>query len=100
YNELSRSTQQLEQSYRQWFKQDMQFARPLFAITGYDHAQYFLRGLHQYGTAFRGTKEQRVSQPLQTPLYFKPASEKGGMQNSHFMLIHYKPNKTIEAISY
>ena len=37
---------------------------------------------------------------MQTPLYFKPAAAGGGMQNSQFMLVHYKPNKTIEAINY
>ncbi|MBQ4484288.1 MAG: ABC transporter substrate-binding protein [Prevotella sp.] len=100
YNAQSRATQQLEQNYKQWFKEEMLFALPHFALTGYDHGQFFLRGLHQYGTAFRGTKDQRVKAALQTPLYFKPASKTGGMQNSHFMLVHYKPNKTIEAINY
>ena len=37
---------------------------------------------------------------MQTPLYFKPAATGGGMQNAQFMLVHYKPNKTIEAINY
>ena len=100
YNAQSRATQQLEQNYKQWFKEEMLFALPHFALTGYDHGQFFLRGLHQYGTDFRGTKDQRVKAALQTPLYFKPASKTGGMQNSHFMLVHYKPNKTIEAINY
>ena len=99
FNAQSRSTQTLEQNYKQWFHQDMQYALPRFAITGYDHAQFFLRGLHQYGTAFKGTKQQRVSQPMQTPLYFKQVGN-GGMQNAYFMLVHYKPNKTIEAINY
>jgi ABC-type branched-subunit amino acid transport system substrate-binding protein len=99
FNAQSRSTQTLEQNYKQWFHQDMQYALPRFAITGYDHAQFFLRGLHQYGTAFKGTKQQRVSQPMQTPLYFKQVGN-GGMQNASFMLVHYKPNKTIEAINY
>ena len=100
YNAGSKSTQALEQNYKKWFNQDMQYALPRFAITGYDHAQYFLRGLHQYGSDFKGTKQQRVSTPMQTPLYFKPAAAGGGMQNSQFMLVHYKPNKTIEAINY
>lgn len=100
YNAASKSTQTLEQNYKKWFHQDMQYALPRFAITGYDHAQYFLRGLHQYGADFRGTKQQRVGAPMQTPLHFKPAATGGGMQNAQFMLVHYKPNKTIEAINY
>ena len=99
YNALSRSTQALEQNYKKWFHQDMQYALPRFAITGYDHAQFFLRGLHQFGADFRGTKQQRLASPMQTPLNFKQVGQ-GGMQNATFMLVHYKPNKTIEAINY
>jgi len=99
YNANSHSTQALEQNYKKWFNQDMQYALPRFAITGYDQAQFFLRGLHRFGTEFRGTKQQRVSSPMQTPFYFERVGQ-GGMQNATFMLIHYKPNKTIEAISY
>ena len=100
YNARSKATQQLEQSYKKWFRQDMQYALPRFAITGYDQTQYFLRGLHQYGTDFRGLKEQRVYNALQTPLHFKEAAAGGGMRNAQFMLIHYKPEKTLEAINY
>ena len=100
YNAQSRATQQLEQSYRKWFKQDMQYALPRFAITGYDQTQYFLRGLHEYGSGFVGSKAQRVYSPLQTPLHFKSAGRDGGMRNAQFMLVHYKTNKTIEAINY
>ena len=100
YNGQSKSTQRIEQAYKQWFNQDMQYALPRFAITGYDQAQYFLRGLHQYGTEFVGSKAQRVYNALQTPLYFKKTGSAGGMQNSQFMLVHYKPNKSIEAINY
>ena len=99
YNALSRSTQTLEQNYKKWFHQDMQYALPRFAITGYDHAQFFLRGLHQFGADFRGTKQQRLASPMQTPLNFKQVGQ-GGMQNATFMLVHYKPNNTIEAINY
>ncbi|MBQ7471039.1 MAG: LysM peptidoglycan-binding domain-containing protein [Prevotella sp.] len=101
YNSLSTSVQKLEQNFRRWFKTDMQYAIPRFAITGYDHAQFFLRGLHQHGAAFKGTKGESTYVPLQTPLKFKPAGDAGsGMQNAVFMLIHYKPNQTIEAVNY
>lgn len=100
YNPLSVSTQRLEQNYRKWFNRDMQYALPRFAITGYDHAQFFLRGLHQFGRDFKGTKAQRVSRPMQTPLYFTQTNEQGGMQNSCFMLVHYTPKHTIESLNY
>ena len=99
YNPLSPKTANLERSYKNWFKSDMRQALPRFAITGYDHAQFFIRGIHKYGDKFVGIKQQNVYTPLQTPLRFRYV-QGGGMQNSAFMLVHYKPNRTIESISY
>ena len=47
YNPLSSQTTRLEQKYRWNFHSDMQNALPRFALTGFDHAYYFLRGLHK-----------------------------------------------------
>lgn len=99
YNPLASRTANLERSYRRWFKSDMRQALPRFAFTGYDHAQFFIRGLHKYGGKFTGTSQQSTYTPLQTPLKFKFV-QGGGMQNSAFMLIHYKTNHTMESISY
>jgi len=100
YNPMSQDVYRLEQNYKMWFHKPMQNALPRFAITGYDHAQFFLRGLHESGKDFKGIRTQNSYTPLQTPLNFKPASEEGGMQNRNFMLIHYKNDKSIESINY
>lgn len=100
YNAESAKTQQLERNYKQWFKGDMMPALPRFAITGYDQANFFLRGLHQYGKDFRGTKDQNAYAHLQTPLNFKSTGVSGGMQNEAFMLVHYMKNGNIESINY
>ena len=99
YNPLASKTANIENSYRRWFKSDLRQALPRFAITGYDQAQFFIRGMHKYGDKFVGTKQQNTYVPLQTPLKFRYV-QGGGMQNSAFMLVHYKPNRTIESISY
>ena len=99
YNPLAPRTANLERSYRRWFKSDMRQALPRFAITGSDHAQFIIRGLHKYGSKFNGTSQQNTYTPLQTPLKFKFV-QGGGMQNSAFMLVHYKTNRTMESISY
>ena len=99
YNALSPQTKQFEQKYRLWFKEEMQYAIPRFALTGYDHAQFFCRGLHQYGKSFSGLKKQNSYTALQTPLDFRRI-KKAGWQNSTFMLIHFKSNGGIESISY
>ena len=99
YNALAGKTIGLEHAYRRWFKSDMRQALPRFAITGYDQAQYFIRGIHKYGRQFAGSAQQSTYTPLQTPLKFRRI-QGGGLQNSAFMLIHYKPNRTLDAISY
>lgn len=99
YNQHSYKTLGLERAYRQWFKSDMRLALPRFAITGFDHAQFFIRGFHKYGGKFVGTRQQNYYTSLQTPLNFKRLKD-GGMQNSAFMLVHYRTDRTIETITY
>lgn len=99
YNPVAQRTKNFERTYRQWFKSDMREALPRFAITGYDQAQFFLRGISTYGSAFKGTKQQTTYAPMQTPLKFMRVSD-GGMQNVSFMLVHYRNNRSIESISY
>ncbi len=100
YNPASWKTRRLEANYRRWFKAELQEAyNPRFAITGYDHAQFFIRGWMKYGKNFKGTLGQSAYQALQTPLVFKQVNGKG-MQNDYFQLIHYTKKGTIESISY
>ena len=99
YNPASPRTQSLTRSYRQWFKTDMQNALPRFALTGYDYAQFFLRGFAKYGKAFRGVKNQNSWKAVQVPLRFKQVGA-AGMQNDFFQLVHFMPNGNVEAISY
>ena len=77
----------------------MRLALPRFALTGYDQAQFFIRGINKYGKQFNGTPQQNTYKPLQTPLKFKRVTN-GGMQNNCFVLLHYKPTHTIETITY
>lgn len=100
YNPLSSRTTSLERSYRRWFGTDMQRSLPRFAITGYDHAMFFLKGMHDYGKAFTGGKAQSGYKPMQTPLTFVRSNTAGGMTNSTFMLVHYKRDHKMESISY
>lgn len=99
YNPLSKRTQQLERNYRYWFHTDMMLAQPRFAITGFDHGQYFLRGLYNYGKRFIGATWQNKYQPIQTGLKFKQVGNAGYM-NATFMLVHYRNDGGIDAINY
>lgn len=99
YNASSAKTANLEQTYVKWFHQPMQIAMPRFAITGYDHAMYFIQGVKKYGKNFMGERSQVTYQPVQTPLNFKKTS-KGGYKNTNFQLIHYTFNRQIESVNY
>lgn len=99
YNALSPRVTNIENDYRRWFRADMQKALPRFALTGFDHAMFFINGLHRHGKLFNGQKSENKYDFLQTPLKFVRLGE-GGMQNKHFMLIHYKNNHELETITY
>jgi murein DD-endopeptidase MepM/ murein hydrolase activator NlpD len=100
YNPVNEKTIQLENAYKNWFGTEMMpSGLPRFGITGYDQAEFFLQGYHQYGVNFTGVRGQSSYQPVQTPLRFTRVS-KGGFQNDSFQLIHYLYNHTIDSIAY
>lgn len=90
-------TQQLVRKYQEVFGTDMQQALPRFALTGFDHAMFFLQGLHLYGNSFTGSRWQQPSRPLQTPLRFEP-TPRGGRYNKQKLLLHYTQGGVVEEI--
>ena len=102
YNPLSVGTQRFERKYRQNFRSDMQSMQsslPRFAITGFDHAYFFLKGLHKYGKSFNGADGMFGYPPVQTPLKFERYGN-GGLRNRTMMFIHYQPEHTVETIKF
>ena len=65
-NPLSAKTARIEQKFRWNFHTDMQQALPRFAITGFDHAYYFIKGLHMHGKQFNGARGVVGYTPIQT----------------------------------
>lgn len=100
YNPLNSETAKVENEYRKWFRSDMQTALPRFALTGYDHGQFFVRGYKKYGKQFVGARWQNGYISLQNQLKFAQTGSKGGQQNTGFMLVHYRPGGGAETISY
>ena len=98
-NTKSQVTTRIEKKYEAHFGQKMQQdALPRFALTGFDHAVFFLRGLNRHGKDFDGSAASE--KPVQTPLRFEQAAKKGGRQNATFMFIHYKADGKIETINF
>jgi hypothetical protein len=99
YNPLSPATQRLQQKYRRNFRADMPSQLPRFALTGFDHAYFFLRGLHKYGKTFNGAAGMFGYPPVQTPLQFERYGN-GGLRNRAFLFVHYKPDHLVETIRF
>lgn len=99
YNPLTSSTQRLEQKYRWNFHSEMQHALPRFALTGFDHAFFFLKGLHKYGKSFNGAAGLFGYSPVQTSLVFERMGN-GGLQNHSLLLVHYAPEHRVETVKF
>jgi len=95
----SDATERLQLKFRWNFHQDMMQALPRFALTGFDHANFFLRGLHEKGESFDGSSKSFRIEPVQTPLKFERLG-RGGYQNRAYMFIHYMPEQQVESLNY
>ena len=99
YNPTSSATKRLEQKYRWNFHADMQNVLPRFAIAGFDHAYFFLMGLHKYGKSFNGAAGMFGYPPVQTPLQFERYGN-GGLRNRTLLFVHYRPEHVVETIKF
>lgn len=99
YNPLSSQTDRLEQKYRWNFHADMMQSLPRFALTGFDHAYFFLKGLHKYGKTFNGAAGMFGYPPVQTPLMFERLGN-GGLQNRSLLFVHYTPEHRVETVKF
>ena len=99
YNPLSTQTDRLEQKYRWNFHADMMQSLPRFALTGFDHAYFFLKGLHKYGKTFNGAAGMFGYPPVQTPLMFERLGN-GGLQNRSMLFVHYTPEHRVETVKF
>ena len=88
YDTSSIRLQRIERDYLANFGGAVQYAIPCFALTGYDHAMFFIKGLKKYGKNFHGTSAEKCHTPVQTPLMFERVGN-GGYQNKAFMLVHF-----------
>ena len=98
-NPVSARTARIKQKYRWNFHQDMQNYHQRYAVTGFDHAYFFIKGLHMYGKNFTGASGMVGYLPYQTPLHFERLSG-GGLQNRARMFVHYTKDQRIETINF
>lgn len=97
YDPVAARTGSIERDYRRSFHEDMMQALPRFAITGFDHAYFFLSGLHKYGRKFCGEEGALNYPAVQTPLRFEQTTG-GGYRNTALLFVHYLTDKRTEVI--
>lgn len=99
YNPLSTATKNFTDDYMKKFDQSLMDYMPRFAITGYDHALYFIGGIKKQGNKFIGAEADKNA--LQTPMHFKRVGgQNGGLQNVSVNFVHYNTNHSISIINY
>ena len=100
YNKAADKTKELEAKYTEQYGEPMskQFI-PRMAITGYDQAQFFVRGLKAHGKDFKGSAAEVKYRPLQTRYDFVRVGQ-GGYINDNFQLVHFKTDQTMENLVY
>ena len=96
---LSPKTSRFRQKYRWNFHQDMQNYHAKYAATGFDHAYFFIKGMHLYGDRFTGASGMVGYTPFQTPLNFERIGN-GGMMNRMIMFVHYMPEQRVETLKF
>ena len=98
YNVYSSKVAAFEARYRAAFGSGMMDYLPRFALTGYDHGMFFLRGLHRQGKAFSGAEEDKNA--LQTWMRFARRKAGGGYRNEALQFVHYNTDKSISIINF
>lgn len=98
YNAAAPWTKSFEDRYNAAFKGGMMDYLPRFALTGYDHGMYFIKGMASKGKNFKGADSGY--NVLQTPLHFFQVSKSGGYQNSSILFVHYNRNRNISLVTF
>ncbi|MBR1395636.1 MAG: ABC transporter substrate-binding protein [Prevotella sp.] len=99
YTPLTSNTLRFQKKYISNFHQDMMNSLPRFAITGFDHAMFFLMGIYRFGNDFTGAPGLLGYDAIQTPLRFQRVGS-GGHQNNSQVFVHYLPEHRMEVINY
>lgn len=98
-NPASAQYARFQQKYRSNFHADMMRTLPRFAMTGFDHTMYFVKGMLQYGKDFTGAIGMVGYTPFQTPLHFERVAN-GGLQNKALLFVHYTPDHRVETVNF
>lgn len=94
-NATSPRTQQFQTLFRRWFNQDQYSSFPRYGEMGYDIGVYFIKGLHDFGSAFYENIHNYSYLSLEFPFNFEKKNQWSGYQNRSVFLVTYKSDGTV-----
>lgn len=85
-NPTSSAVTQFNHSFTKWFRRDQVKAYPSYGLLGYDIGNYFIRGLNEYGSAFK-TESKVKYNGLQTSFHFERMDNSGASLNNSLKFV-------------
>jgi len=82
-------------NFNKWYSRDLIDTYPKFGILGYDTGIFFIKGLHEYGTAFESNVNKIKTKGIQTDFKFERINNWGGFINSNIYIVSFNPDFTI-----
>ena len=82
-------------SFRKWYKKDLQKTYPQYAMLGYDTGLFFLTALHKYGRNFETNLNSISVNTTQFAFNFERANNWSGFINTGLYLVNYDTSSRI-----
>ncbi len=82
-------------NFNKWYSRDLINTFPKFGVLGYDTGMFFIKGLHEYGTAFTANVKKVKYKGIQTDFQFERVNNWGGFINTNIYIISFNPDLTI-----
>ena len=94
-NSFSSRTQQFNGRFRRWFNQDQYNSFPKYGELGYDIGAYFIKGLHDYGSAFYENLHNFSYVSMEFPMMFEKKNTWSGYQNRSVMIVTHRTDGSV-----
>ena len=94
-NSASSRTQSFNAKFRRWFDQDQYTSYPKYGEMGYDIGAYFLKGIHDFGSAFYENLHNYSYISMEFPMAFEKKNEWSGYQNKALQIVTYRSDGTV-----
>jgi len=94
-NGLSSRTQQFNGRFRRWFNQDQYNSFPKYGELGYDIGAYFIKGIHDFGSAFYENLHNFSYVSMEFPMMFEKKNAWSGYQNHSMMIVTHRSDGSV-----